>query len=49
METLKLITIGKVLQSGTALTVGEGYVYNGSWEKRIARMTATMITVEDIN
>lgn len=45
-KTDKLIAIGKVLQSGRTLTVCEGYVYDSKEEKRIAKMTATMIAVQ---
>lgn len=44
-QTPKLIAIGKVLQSGKTLTVCEGYVYDSTEDKLIARMTATMIAV----
>lgn len=40
-------TIGKVLQSGKTLTVCEGYIYDSSEEKLIAKMTATMIAVQE--
>ena len=46
-KTDKLIAIGKVLQSGRTLTVCEGYVYDSTEEKLIAKMTATLITVQD--
>lgn len=45
-NTDKLIAIGKVLQSGKRLTVCEGYVYDSNEEKLIAKMTATMIAVQ---
>ncbi|RZK11361.1 MAG: PaaI family thioesterase [Flavobacterium sp.] len=45
-KTEKLIVIGKVLQSGRTLTVCEGYVYDCSEQKLIAKMTATIITVQ---
>lgn len=45
-KTDKLIAIGKVLQSGGTLTVCEGYVYDSNEEKLIAKMQATMITVQ---
>jgi uncharacterized protein (TIGR00369 family) len=44
-QTSKLVAIGKVLQSGKTLTVCEGYVYDESETKLIAKMTATMIAV----
>lgn len=44
-KTDQLIAIGKVLQSGKTLTICEGYVYDSTEEKLIAKMTATMITV----
>lgn len=43
-QTAKLIAIGKVLQSGKTLTV-EGYVYDESETKLLAKMTATMISI----
>ncbi|MDH6250749.1 uncharacterized protein (TIGR00369 family) [Chryseobacterium sp. H1D6B] len=45
-DTKKLIAVGKVMQSGKKLTICEGYVYDSSEEKLIAKMTATMISVE---
>lgn len=45
-KTDKLIAIGKVLQSGRTLTICEGYVYDSNEEKLIAKMTATMIAVQ---
>lgn len=45
-NTDKLIAIGKVLQSGRTLTICEGYVYDSNQEKLIAKMTATMIAVQ---
>lgn len=45
-NTNKLIAIGKVLQSGRTLTICEGYVYDSNEEKLIAKMTATMIAVQ---
>lgn len=45
-KTDKLIAIGKVLQSGRTLTICEGYVYDSKEEKLIAKMTATMIAVQ---
>ncbi|NIF06601.1 PaaI family thioesterase [Chryseobacterium sp. Tr-659] len=44
-QTDKLIAIGKVLQAGRTLTICEGYVYDSSQEKLIAKMQATMIAV----
>jgi len=44
-QTTQLIAIGKVLQSGKTLTVCEGYVYDESETKLIAKMTATMIAI----
>lgn len=44
-QTAKLIAIGKVLQSGKTLTVCEGYVYDESETKLLAKMTATMISI----
>jgi uncharacterized protein (TIGR00369 family) len=48
-KTDKLIAVGKVLQSGKTLTVCEGYVYDSSEEKLIAKMTATMIAVKQFH
>lgn len=45
-KTDKLIAIGKVLQSGKTLTVCEGYVYDSTEEKLIAKMSATMIAIQ---
>jgi uncharacterized protein (TIGR00369 family) len=45
-KTDKLIAIGKVLQSGKTLTVCEGYIYDSTGEKLIAKMTATMIAIQ---
>lgn len=42
-KTNKLIAIGKVLQSGKTLTVCEGFVYDETETKLIAKMTATII------
>jgi uncharacterized protein (TIGR00369 family) len=47
-KTLKLIAVGKVIQSGKTLTICEGNVYNEDETKLIARMTATIITIEQI-
>jgi uncharacterized protein (TIGR00369 family) len=44
-KTSKLITVGKVLQSGKTLTVCDGYVYDETETKLIAKMTATMIAI----
>jgi uncharacterized protein (TIGR00369 family) len=43
--TPKITAIGKVIQSGKTLTVCEGNVYDETGEKLIARMTATIMTV----
>ncbi|GHM99508.1 thioesterase [Cytophagales bacterium WSM2-2] len=45
-DTDKIIAIGKVLQSGKTLTVCEGSVYDAKHEVLLARMTATMISVD---
>lgn len=42
-KTNKLIAIGKVLQSGKTLTVCEGFVYDETETKLIAKMTAAII------
>ena len=44
-KTNKLIAIGKVLQSGRTLTVCDGFVYDDSETKLIAKMTATIIVM----
>jgi len=44
--TDKLIAIGKVLQSGKTLTICEGYVYDSNKEILIAKMTATIMAVQ---
>jgi uncharacterized protein (TIGR00369 family) len=44
-QTSKLIAVGKILQSGRTLTVCEGYVYDESETRLIAKMTATFIGV----
>jgi uncharacterized protein (TIGR00369 family) len=44
-KTNKLIAIGKVLQSGKTLTVCDGFVYDDSETKLIAKMTATIIVI----
>ena len=44
-QTSKLVAIGKVIQFGKTLTVCEGFVYNESETKLIAKMTATMIAI----
>jgi len=45
-RTTRLIAVGKVIQSGKTLTICEGSVYDDSGQKLIAKMTATMITVD---
>jgi uncharacterized protein (TIGR00369 family) len=45
--TKKIIAIGKVIQSGKTLTVCEGNVYDETGEILIARMTATMIAIDN--
>ena len=44
-KTNKLIATGKVLQAGKTLTVCEGFVYDETETKLIAKMTATIITI----
>jgi uncharacterized protein (TIGR00369 family) len=44
-KTNKLIAIGKVLQSGKTLTVCDGFVYDETETKLIAKMTATIISM----
>ena len=43
-KTNKLIAIGRVLQSGKTLTVCEGFVFDETETKLIAKMTATIIS-----
>ena len=43
-KTSKLIAIGRVLQSGKTLIVCDGFVYDETETKLIAKMTATMIS-----
>jgi uncharacterized protein (TIGR00369 family) len=45
-NTTRLIAVGKVIQSGKSLTICEGNVYDETGEKLIAKMTATMMTVD---
>lgn len=47
-KTDQLIAIGKVLQSGKTLTICEGYVYDSTEEKLIAKMQATMIAIQHL-
>lgn len=42
----RLVATGKVIHSGRTLTVCEGSVYDGSGQKLLARMTATIMAVE---
>ena len=44
-KTSKLIAIGKVLQAGKTLTVCDGFVYDETETKLIAKMTATIISM----
>ena len=44
-NTHKVIAKGTVLQSGKTLTVCEGYVYDETETKLLARMTATMMAI----
>lgn len=45
-RTDRLIAVGKVVQSGRTLTVCEGSVFDATRTVLIARMTATMMSVE---
>lgn len=45
-NTSKLIAVGEVIQSGKTLTICEGNVYDDTGQKLIAKMTATMMTVD---
>lgn len=44
-KTNKLVAIGKVLQSGKTLTVCDGFVYDETETKLIAKMTTTIISM----
>jgi uncharacterized protein (TIGR00369 family) len=44
-KTNKLVALGKVLQSGKILTVCDGFVYDETETKLIAKMTATIISM----
>ena len=44
-KTNKLIAFGKVLQSGKTLTVCDGFVYDETATKLIAKMTATIMAI----
>lgn len=44
-KTKKLVAIGKVLQSGKTLTVCDGFVFDETESKLIAKMTATIISI----
>jgi uncharacterized protein (TIGR00369 family) len=46
-NTSKLIAKGTVLQSGKNLTVCEGHVYDETENKLLAKMTATMIAINN--
>ena len=45
-KTDRLIAVGKVLQAGRTLTVCEGSVFDATRTRVLARMTATMMSVE---
>jgi uncharacterized protein (TIGR00369 family) len=45
-KTDRLIAVGQVVQSGRTLTVCEGSVFDATRERVLARMTATMMSVE---
>jgi uncharacterized protein (TIGR00369 family) len=44
-KTTKIIATGTVLQSGKNLTICEGYVFDETETKLLAKMTATLIAV----
>jgi uncharacterized protein (TIGR00369 family) len=44
-KTPKLIALGSVIQSGKTLTVCEGFVYDETRTKLLAKMSATMMAV----
>ena len=45
-KTDRLIAVGQVLQAGRTLTVCEGSVFDATRTRVLARMTATMMSVE---
>lgn len=45
-KTERLIAVGKVVQAGRTLTVCEGSVFDSTHTRLLARMTATMMSVE---
>ena len=46
-NTSKLIAKGTVLQSGKSLTICEGHVYDETENKLLAKMTATMMAIDN--
>ena len=46
-NTSKLIATGTVLQSGKTLTVCEGHVFDETETKLLAKMTATMMAIDN--
>jgi uncharacterized protein (TIGR00369 family) len=46
-KTPKIVAIGKVLQSGRKLTIAEAHVYDESRSNLIAKMTNTLIRIEN--
>ncbi len=44
-NTAKIIATGSVLQAGKNITVCEGYVYDETETKLLAKMTATMMAI----
>lgn len=45
-NTAKIIAIGTVLKAGKTIVVCEGEVFDATGEKLLAKMTATMFTVQ---
>jgi uncharacterized protein (TIGR00369 family) len=45
-KTERLVAVGQVIQSGRTLTVCEGTVFDETRTRAIARMTATMMSVD---
>jgi len=45
-KTDRLIAVGKVVQAGRTLTVCEGLVFDATRTRLLAKMTATMMSVE---
>ncbi len=46
-KTARLIAIGQVIQSGRTLTICDGTVFDATREKVLAKMTATIMAVDN--